>query len=92
VAVKNNATVDNHQAIRAYHQSSQENIPGQPSRASKLTAAHSSNAWAEVSSPQGTKAGIKTSQEVNLLGQEHQPTKNNTTTPPTTSHQEHHHS
>jgi hypothetical protein len=31
VAVKNNATVDNHQAIGAYHESIQENIPGQPS-------------------------------------------------------------
>jgi hypothetical protein len=92
VAVKNNATVDNHQLIRAYHHSSQENIPGQPSKASKLTIAHSSNAWTEVSSHQGTKASIKTSQDVDLLGQEHQPTKNNHTTPATTPHQQHHHS
>jgi hypothetical protein len=78
--------------FEAYHQSIQENIPGQPSRANQPTAAHSSNAWAKVSSPQVTKASIKTSQEVKLLGREHQPTKNNTTTPPTASHQEHHHS
>jgi hypothetical protein len=53
---------------------------------------HSSNAWTKVLSSQVTKAGIKTSHEVDLLGQRHQPTKNNTTIPPTTSHQEHHHS
>jgi hypothetical protein len=35
---------------------------------------------------------MKTSQDVDLLGQEHQPTKNNHTTPPTTPHQQHHHS
>jgi hypothetical protein len=44
VVVKNNATVDNHQVFEAYHQSIQENIPGQPSRASQPTTAHSSNA------------------------------------------------
>jgi hypothetical protein len=92
VAVKNNATIDNHQLIRAYHYSSQENIPGQPRWASKLIAAYSSNTWAEVSSHQGTKASIKTSQSVDLLGQEHQPPKNNHTTPATSSHQQHYHS
>jgi hypothetical protein len=35
---------------------------------------------------------MKTSQDVDLLGQEHQPTKNNHTTPVTTPHQQNHHS
>jgi hypothetical protein len=85
------ATIDNHQLIWAYHHSSQENIPGQPRQASKLPAAHSSNAWTEVSSHQGTRAGIKRSLSVDLLGPEHQPTRSNNTTPATTPHQQHHH-
>jgi hypothetical protein len=45
-----------------------------------------------VSSHQGTKAGIKRSLSVDLLGQEHQPTKDNITTPTTSPQQQPHHS
>jgi hypothetical protein len=92
VAAKNNyATVDNHQDVELITKLSSGNISRQPRWASQPTAAHSPNACIKVSSPQVTRASIKASQRVKLLGQSTQPTKNNTTTPPAATHQEHHH-
>jgi hypothetical protein len=65
VAVKNNATIDNHQVFEAYHQSIQEKYP-RPAELSKQ--AHSSSLIKCMD--QGVKLPANTGQYKNITGGE----------------------